>query len=353
MRIRKHNRKHSKRGMNGGALTEIDKENIRIAFYTVLSSIALGTSATVAISTMPNLSEQLKNTIVIFAQLMYQTFYNLPVGGATDIYNLTSIFLQSSIKYVSAIYAACPQGVTFAAGIALSGPLKAVASNIGSTASSMMNIDPIKTNLQLIQDLFGSALEGLTQLLFIICENIQSTPSVISSAISSLMNISCKILPQKQEVDDLSQSINILANNANDANAYERIANYFDRYDQNLKTFQEHVETPEFREFIERTKSMSYRDDEMYSQPEPIDFMSNEITDRGYESDAPKRKTFKKSLGYQGDKRRTQKMAQSTSNRQDTFNKLRGLTGGKRKSYKRRKHNKSKKSRKYRKSRKH
>jgi hypothetical protein len=349
---KKHSRKYSKKGMHGGALTEADKANIRIAFYSVLSAIALGTSATAAISTFPGLSKELKDTIVIFAKLMYQTFYNIPVAGAGDILRLSRSFLELSIKYVSAIYAACPQGVTFAAGIAISGPLKTAVSNIGATASSMMNFDPTKTNLQLIQDLFGEALEGLTQLLFILCENIQSTPSMLSNAISSLMNVSCKIFPQKQEVDNLSQSINVLANNPDDTNAYERIANYFERYEQNLKLFQEHVETPEFQELLANVKSMSYREDEMYSQPESMDFMSNEIS-RGYDSDTPKRKMFKKSLGYQGDKRRTQKMLENTSTRQEAINKLRGLNGGKRRTHKRRKHNKTKKTIKSRKSRKH
>ena len=333
MRLTKHYKKHSRKHsskkyrMKGGALTQEDKNNIRLAFYTALSAIAVGASASVAISTMPNLSAEIKNTVVLFAQLMYQIFYNVTVAGVSDITTISRSFLESSIKYVSDIYAACPQGVTFAAGVALSGPLASVARNVGDTASSMMNFNPNQPNVEFLQGLFGNGLEGLTQLLFIICENIVATPSMIASSvssmaskvansISSLMNMSCR--SANQDVANLNEDINVLATDPDNEAADERIRDYFTNYQRQLEDFQARVNTPEFQELLSNVKSMSRRGDQMYTQPDEY----------VYDDQEPDRKR-----------------ARSSS------------FGGKRKTHKRkhskRKERKSRKSRKSKKTRKH
>jgi hypothetical protein len=162
-----------------GRLTQDDKDNIRIAFYTTISLSLTGIAAT---QIVPGTASAIPPIIHHFATLVLDVFglSYYAMGDVVHIFGNIAYLWRIAIRAVIHTYNSCPKGVILMAGLGLRPyvdvPIRRLEDVIESIRGEPGPLPPPQNKEEICKEFFGKALDGILELLFLWIESVQPSP---------------------------------------------------------------------------------------------------------------------------------------------------------------------------------
>jgi hypothetical protein len=162
-----------------GRLTQEDKDNIRIAFYTTISLSLTGIAAT---QMVPSTVSAIPHIIHHFAILVLDVFglSYYAMGDVVHIFGKIAYLWRMAIHAVIHTYNSCPKGVILIAGLGLRPyvdvPIRRLEDVIESIRGEPTSLPPPQNKEEICKEFFGKALDGILELLFLWIESVQPSP---------------------------------------------------------------------------------------------------------------------------------------------------------------------------------
>jgi len=163
-------------------LTQDDKDNIRIAFYTTISLSLTGIAAT---QIVPGTASAIPHIISHFAALVLDVFglSYYAMGDVVRIFGNIAYLWRMAIHAVIHTYNSCPKGVILIAGLGLRPyvdvPIRRLEDVIESIRGEPGPLPPPQNKEEFCKEIFGNALDGILELLFLWIESVQpSSPKM-------------------------------------------------------------------------------------------------------------------------------------------------------------------------------